>query len=83
MQLVDVGTIISRYPQRELEIRRHCLGDPVFRSICSDYAEASTALARWRNAGDAGAPLAEDYARLLLELEAEILDRLGRKPPPA
>ncbi|MGF6306263.1 hypothetical protein ABIB82_000317 [Bradyrhizobium sp. i1.8.4] len=71
-----------RFPQRELEIRRRFVRDPHFRSICSDYEEASRALRHWQQAvkdGDReGGRRAEEYVTLLGELEEEILTHLSR-----
>ena len=38
----EIGSIIARFPQRELEIRRRCGQDPRFASVCKDYEEAAT-----------------------------------------
>ena len=68
----------TRFPLRELEIRRQSARDPKFEEICRDYDEALMALRRWEGAGPAGATRAEDYRRILEELEAEILAILDR-----
>jgi hypothetical protein len=76
-------SIVARFPQRELEIRRRFVRDPHFRSICTDYEEATRALRHWQQAikqGDReGGRKAEEYKNLLIELEKEILAYLS--PP--
>jgi len=76
--------IVTRLPDRELEIRRLTARDPQFRAICHDYQEAAAALHRWRQAAATGRQPDElqvrDYERLLTELEAEILAELQDRP---
>lgn len=69
--------LVVRFPQRELEIRRHCTRDAHFRAICGDYEEAASALRRWQMTAGEGDPRITDYRSLLAELEVEILTRLG------
>ena len=58
--------------------------DPKFEEICEDYRDALVELRHWEGAGPAGATRAEDFRRILDELEAEILGILdgprGRRP---
>ena len=68
-----IAAVVTRFPLRELEIHRLCARDPKFEEICEDYDEALQALRHWEGAGPAGATQAEDYRRILDELEAEIL----------
>jgi len=76
----ELRAIVTRLPDRELEIRRLTTRDPQFRAICHDYQEAAAALDRWRQAAGAGLQpddlQVRDYERLLTELEAEILAEL-------
>jgi hypothetical protein len=75
--MVDIRSIVARFPQRELDIRRCCLRDPDFKSICEDYEEAAIALHHWQKvAKEEGDPRVEEYTDLLGELEAEILTKL-------
>jgi len=71
-----VRSIFTRFPQRELDIRRRCARDAQFRSVCADYEEAVAALRHWQEAGTEGAPKVEEYRHFLNELEAEILAQL-------
>jgi len=74
----DFRSIVARYPQRELEIRRLRARDAGFRAVCRDYEEAVSALRHWQTvAADVGARV-EEYADFVAELEAEILDQLDR-----
>ena len=73
-----IAAVVSRFPLRELEIRRQSACDPRFDEICRDYLEALMALRRWEGAGSAGATEAQDYRRMLKELAAEILAILDR-----
>jgi hypothetical protein len=72
------ASIVGRFPERELEIRRLCARDPEFRAICDDYEEAVAAYGRWQEVGPASAARAEDYRVLAEELAAEILAALDR-----
>ena len=69
----NIAAIVTRFPLRELEIHRRCARDPKFAEICEDYGEALQALRHWEGAGPAGAARAEEYRRILEELEAEML----------
>ena len=72
----NIAAVVARFPLRELEIRRRCAGDPKFGEICEDYGLALAALRHWEGAGPAGATRAEEYRRIVGELEAEILATL-------
>ncbi|WP_172329604.1 hypothetical protein [Mangrovicoccus sp. HB161399] len=75
-----IVSILARFPDRELDIRRRCATDQGFRGICSDYEEATQALRRWQDIAGAGCRQAADYAALLEELEREILALLDARP---
>ena len=81
-----IATVVTRFPERELEIHRQYARDPKFREICEDYDEALMELGRCEEAGPAGAAQADDFRRIRDELEAEILGVLdgprGRRPRP-
>jgi hypothetical protein len=78
----DIRSIMARFPHRELEIHRRCIRDANFRSICSDYEEAATALCHWQKVAKEGVKNAEqrveEYTSFLGELEAEILSHLSQ-----
>lgn len=67
-------SLIERFPDRELAIRRLCNMDSEFRGDCEDYCEAAEAVARWSKAG--ALDRAEEFRAILAELEAEIRDVL-------
>lgn len=70
----ELTTVISHFPGRELSIRRLYASTPEFRSLCEDYVEAHCAFIRWQ----ADKRKAEDYRRLLAEIEEEIEEELRR-----
>jgi hypothetical protein len=82
--MVDIRSIVARLPQRELDIRRRCLRDAEFNSICEDYEEAARALSYWQKIALEGDRkkeadrIVEEYANFLGELEAEIVAHLNR-----
>lgn len=76
----NIAAVVTRFPLRELEIRRRCARDQKFREICEDYGEALQALRQWEGAGPAGITRANDYRQMLEELEAEILGILDGLP---
>jgi hypothetical protein len=71
-----IAGLVSRFPERELAIRRLYARDDAFRAVCDDYEEALMALRHWQATGDDAK--AEDYRRLSDDLEAEILAILDR-----
>jgi hypothetical protein len=78
------ATIIGRFPECELGIRRLAARDPDFAGICDDYDEAVGALRRWEAAGPDYAARAWEYREMVGELESEVLNALddGRRTPP-
>jgi len=76
----EIRSIVARFPQRALDIRRRCSRDARFRSVCVDYEEAAAALRHWRQVAKEGDRKVEEYAQFLGELEAEILGQLDRPP---
>jgi hypothetical protein len=76
--MVNIHSIVARLPQRELDIRRRCLCDADFKSVCEDYEEAALALCHWQKVAKEGDPKIEEYTNFLGELEAEILTKLDK-----
>lgn len=74
----DIRSILDRYPQRELDIRRLATRSPVFRSVCGDYQQTVRALRYWQKMAAESASRVEDYTSFLEELETEILTTLNR-----
>ena len=73
-----MDAVVTRFPERELEIHRLRARDQEFKESCEDYDEALAAVRRWEGAGPAEATKAEDYRRIVNVLEAEILGSLDR-----
>ena len=84
ISMEEIRSVIDRFPERELNIRRCFARDASFRTLCSDYREASWALNHWHQAERQGDPqgerIAQDYKDLVVELEQEILRHLERSP---
>lgn len=74
----DIRSIVARFPQRELDIRRRWSHDAHFRSVCKDYEEAAAALRYWQKAARESDRKVEEYTQFLGELEVEILAQLDR-----
>ena len=70
-------SILETLPRQEFKIRKLCTQDPRFHAICVDYEEAAAALRRWQNVGIKGEKMAQDFARLVGELESEILNLIN------
>lgn len=77
MRTENLNSILARFPQYELDIRRRCACDEGFRSICTDYQEASAALRYWQNSCEKGNQNALYYESFVRELETEIFAVLG------
>jgi len=69
----EIETLACRFPQHAATIRRLQACDPVFCSICDDYAEAQRALKHWQAAGQTVSGRVAEYREMLEELEAEAL----------
>ncbi|MEK9283034.1 hypothetical protein MTR72_25965 [Bradyrhizobium sp. ISRA442] len=82
VSMEEFRSIVARFPQRELDIRRRFGRDASFRSICSDYEEATKALRHWQKTLEEADPerdrRVKEYNHLLVELEEEILAYLSR-----
>ena len=50
-----IAAVVTRFPERELEIHRQYARDPTFREICEDYDKVLKALRHCEEAGPAGA----------------------------
>jgi hypothetical protein len=77
--MTDFDQVLARFPERANEIRRMCLRDSFFRSICEDLILAYGSLGRSGLNGDAGlSPAARELRSICEELEAELLAHLDR-----
>lgn len=68
----DVEVICTRFPAEAKAIRQLYGVRPEFRSLCSDYIEASRALAHWHSVESPPPARIDEYTRLVQELEGEI-----------
>ena len=66
-----IEALARRFPDRARSIRRLQEADATFRAICEDYALALRALAYWEAADQSSRRKAEEYRRLVKELEDE------------
>ena len=68
-----IEALIRRFPDRARSIRRLQAADVTFGAICEDYADALRALEYWQAADQSSHKKAEEYRRLIAELEDEAL----------
>ena len=73
--------VVARFPEHAWSIQNRFRGDPSFREMCADYAEALEALQRWQaSEGPQQAERIEEYRELANALEIEMVTAL-RLPP--
>ena len=76
----SVLAVVRRFPDRSLDIRRLALSDVDFRSVCEDFHEAETALARWTlSTSQQSTSRRAEYHILVEELAAEIVRMIDRR----
>lgn len=68
----DLTAVIRHFPAHELVVRRLYANAPDFRVLCEDFGAALRALERWHS----DESKAEEYRRLLAEIEEEIGEAL-------
>ena len=73
------GHVVQRFPGRWGDIAALGQASEDFRALCEDYGEAVEALRRWQasTADPVASARIEEFARLVAELEAEILAALA------
>lgn len=71
-----IEALVQRFPAHAQSIRRLQAQDATFRAVCEDYAEALRALAYWEAADQSSHSKAEEYRRLVKELEDEAASAL-------
>ncbi|MEA3435224.1 MAG: hypothetical protein U9R43_02085 [Thermodesulfobacteriota bacterium] len=70
-------SVIKRFPDRKDIVRRLFKESENFKAVCEDYRKCSEALHHWNESASDEAPVRrEEYAALLRDLEAEILQSL-------
>ena len=73
----SIFTVFERFPDRKDNIKRLFRESKTFQTICKDYRKCAGALQHWNQSSSEEAPVRmEEYAALLRDLEAEILDKL-------
>jgi hypothetical protein len=72
-----IEDLCHRFSDRAMQIRRHSLRDPKFRSICDDYGEALRAIEIQRGRGVTSTDRAEEFHRIAEDLREELLTYLN------
>jgi len=74
----SVFTVLELFPDRVDTIKQLFKENETFQSVCEDYRRCAEALHHWNQSASDEAPvLREEYAGLLQDLEAEILQNLN------
>ena len=69
--------VVKRFPHHKHTIHQFCKENEDFKIICDDYRLCSEALKGWNQSESEEAPARrKEYAELLQDLEAEILQSL-------
>ena len=71
-------TVLKQFPDRKDNIKRLFRESEIFQNVCEDYRRCAAALRHWNESTSDEAPVRrEEYAGLLQDLEAEILQNLN------
>ena len=74
----SVFSVVRRFPDRGDTVKRLFRESETFQSVCEDYRRCAAALRHWNESTSDEAPVRrEEYAGLLQDLEAEILQNLN------
>jgi len=74
----SVFTVLELFPDRVDTIKQLFKENETFQSVCEDYRRCAEALHHWNQSASDEAPVRrEEYAGLLQDLEAEILQNLN------
>ena len=73
---VALEALEKRSPEDAWRARRLAQADERFRAICEDYAEALQAMERWQQADEAREGRAQEFRRIAMELEKELVGYL-------
>ena len=74
----SVFPVLKRFPDHKDIVKQLFKGNETFQSMCEDYRRCAEALRHWNESASDEAPARrEEYATLLRELEAEILQNLN------
>jgi hypothetical protein len=77
--MTDLDQVLARFPDHASEIRRLCLRDMRFRSICEDLVLAYRSLASVDSVRAVSPTGLEELRVLRDELESELLSYLNRR----
>lgn len=73
----SVFSVVKRFPDRTDAVKRLFKKSETFQTVCEDYRKCAEALRHWNESVSEEAPARrEEYATLLQDLEAEILQSL-------
>ena len=73
----SVFAVLKQFPDRKDTVKQLFRESESFQSVCEDYRRCAAALRRWSDSASEEAPARrEEYAALLQDLEAEILQCL-------
>ena len=73
----DLMAVIRRLPEHAHVLKKHFLGNRKFQSMCEDYRKCHDALTYWtKSQKEESRGPRKEYAALLAELEAEIVEFL-------
>jgi len=74
----SVFTVVKRFPDCKDTVKQLFKESETFQSMCEDYHRCAEALRHWSQSASEEAPARrEEYAGLLQDLEAEILQNLN------
>ena len=74
----SVFPVLKRFPDRKDTVKQLFKENENFQSVCEDYRRCAEALRHWNESTSEEAPARrEEYAALLRDLEAEILQNLN------
>jgi hypothetical protein len=74
---VALEALEQRSPEDAWRARRLAQADERVRAICEDYAEALQAMERWQQGDEASEERAQEFRRIVIELEEELIQYLG------
>jgi len=80
MTVIQTGlfSVMERFPDRKDAVKRLFRESEAFQTVCEDYRKCAEALRYWNESASEEAPARrEEYAALLKDLEAEILQGLN------
>ena len=73
----SVFTVLKQFPDRKDTVKKLFKESETFQNVCEDYRRCAEALRHWNHSASEEAPVRrEEYAALLRDLEAEILQNL-------